>query len=298
MNVLADHKRALILKCLTEGMSLRATARVADASKATVTKLFLDAAKVCAEYQDEVLCDLQCKRIEVDEIWAFVYAKGKNVPRAKSAPPEAGDVWTWVAIDPETKLVPSWLVADRSLPSAVEFMSDLKPRLANLVQLTSDGHNPYLKAVERVFDGQVDYAMLVKEYGQPEAVDPATGEIISRGRYTGSRKRIIEGFPDEALISTSMVERQNLTMRMSMRRFTRRTNAFSKKVENLAHSVALHFFHYNFCRLHQTTRITPALAAGVTDRLWEVSDIVRMVDDARPAPNRPKRYKKRASVSN
>ena len=298
MNVLADHKRALILKCLTEGMSLRATARVADAAKATVTRLFLDAGKVCAQFQDREFRRLPCTRIEVDEIWAFVYAKEKNVLRAKCAPPEAGDVWTWVATCVDSKLVPSWLLGDRSLVTATEFMQDLQPRLENRVQLTSDGHNAYLQAVESAFGAGVDYARLVKHYGTPGEFDPDTGEVIRQARYTRSTKEVVEGTPDPALISTSYIERQNLTMRMSMRRFTRRTNAFSKKAENLAHSLALHFWAYNFCRLHQTTRITPAMAAGVTERLWEISDLVRMVDAARPAPNRPTHYKRRASISN
>ena len=284
MNTLPTETKTLILRCLVEGMSIRAVARVADVSRNTVTKLLIDSGKVCAAYQDKVLRDLPCRRIEVDEIWSFVYAKQKNVPRAKSAPPEAGDVWTWTAICADTKLVPSWIVGDRTSATGIEFMDDLRARLANRVQLTSDGHKAYLEAVEGAFGGDVDYAQLVKLYGN------AGGQ--SEGRYspaecTGIRKRVIEGDPDKSLISTSYAERQNLTMRMSIRRFTRLTNAFSKKVENHAHSIALHFMYYNFCRIHQTLRVTPAMEAGVTKRLWDVGQIVKLVEDAQPRPKKP-----------
>ena len=296
MNKLDTKTRILILRCLVEGMSIRATARTADASKNTVVKLMVDAGKACAEYQDQALRDLPCRRIQVDEVWSFVYSKAANVARAKAAPPEAGDVWTWTAIDAETKLVPSWRVGDRSGETAIDFMDDLRGRLADRVQLTSDGHKAYLEAVEGAFGGDVDYAMLVKLYG-------AEGGVSSEKRYspaqcTGIRKRRIEGSPDPAHVSTSYVERNNLTMRMSMRRFTRLTNAFSKKIENHAHSVALHFMFYNFCRQHKSlNKISPAMAAGVTDRLWDIEDIVRLVDEAAPKPQRPTAYRKR-EISN
>ena len=285
MNTLNTQTKTLILKCLVEGMSIRAVARIADVSRNTVTKLLIDAGKACADYQDKALRDLPCSRIEVDEIWSFVYAKQKNVPRAVAAPPKAGDVWTWTAICADTKLVPSWIVGDRTSATGIEFMDDLRSRLANRVQLTSDGHKAYLEAVEGAFGGDVDYAMLVKLYGK------APGEESER-RYSpaeciGTKRKVIEGKPKKSLISTSYVERQNLTMRMSMRRFTRLTNAFSKKIENHAHSVALHFMHYNFCRIHQTLGVTPAMEAGVTERLWEVSDIVKLVEDAAPKPKKP-----------
>ena len=296
MNTLPDHKRVLILKCLVEGMSMRAVARIADVSRQTVIKLLVDAGKSCAAYQHETMRDLPCRRLEVDEIWEFVYAKEKNVTRAKSAPREAGDVWTWVAICAETKLVPSWLVGDRTGMTAIEFMDDLRGRLANRVQLSSDGHKAYLEAVEGAFGGDVDYAQVIKLYGRLPGVDDETR--YSPAVCTDIEKRRIEGNPDMALANTSYAERQNLTMRMSMRRFTWLTNAFSKKVENHAHAVALHFMYYNFCRIHQTLRITPAMAAGVTDRLCEVSDIVRLIEAATPKPNRPKTYKKRAGNSN
>ncbi len=295
MNKLDTKTRTLILRCLVEGMSIRSTARTADVSKNTVTKLMINAGKACAAFQDQVLCDLPCVRIQVDEIWSFIYAKEKNVARAKAAPPEAGDVWTWTAICADTKLVPSWRVGDRSGETAIEFMDDLRPRLTNRVQLTSDGHKSYLEAVEGAFGGDVDYAQLIKLYG-------STGGEGNEKRYspaecTGIRKRRIEGSPDPAHVSTSYAERNNLTMRMSMRRFTRLTNAFSKKIENHAHSVALHFMHYNFCRIHKTLKVTPAMAAGVTERLWDIEDIVRLVDQAAPKPKRPATYRKR-EISN
>ena len=277
MNQLHANRRALVLRCLVEGMSLRATARTADVSKNTVVKLLVDAGKACSEYQSRVLRDLPCRRIEVDEIWSFVYAKEKNVPRAKNAPPEAGDVWTWTAICADTKLVPSWRIGDRSSATAIEFLDDLRARLANRVQLTSDGHRAYLDAVEGAFGGDVDFAMLIKLYGGVQGKD--SGTRYSPAQCTGIRRNVISGDPDPELVSTSYVERQNLTMRMSMRRFTRLTNAFSKKVENHGYAVALHFMYYNFCRIHRTLRVTPALEAGVTDRLWEISDIVKLVEN-------------------
>ncbi len=294
MNTLPKHRKVLILKCLVEGMSIRSTARIADVSRNTVTKLLVDAGKACAAYQDRALRDLHCSRIQVDEAWCFVYAKEKNVARAKAAPAEAGDVWTWVAIDADTKLVPSWRVGDRSGATAMDLMDDLRPRLASRVQLTSDGHRAYLEAVEGAFGGDVDYAQLVKLYGDA----PDGQRRYSPSECTGTRKRRVTGSPDPAHVSTSFVERQNLTMRMSMRRFTRLTNAFSKKIENHAHAVALHYMHYNFCRIHQSLRVTPAMAAGVTDRLWEIADIVQMIEDAAPKPGPRGPYKKRAENSN
>ena len=269
MNRLPLKTQTLILRCLVEGMSVRSTARTADVSKNTVIKLLVDAGNACNKYQAHTLQNLPCKRIQVDEIWSFVYAKQGNVPRAKNAPKEAGDVWTWTAICADTKLVPSWTIGDRSSETAIEFMDDLRARMADRVQLTSDGHKAYLEAVEGAFGGDVDYAMLVKLYG-------SDGGVSSEKRYspaecTGTRKMKVSGNPDAAHISTSFVERSNLTMRMSMRRFTRLTNAFSKKIENHVHSVSLHFMYYNFCRQHKSRDgITPAMATGVTDHLWEL----------------------------
>lgn len=287
MNRLDTKTRVLILRCLVEGMSVRATARTADVHKATVTKLMIEAGKACAAYQDRALRDLPCQRIQVDEIWSFIYAKEKNVARAKAAPREAGDVWTWTAICADTKLVPSWRLGDRSGMTAIDFMDDLRPRLANRVQLTSDGHKAYLEAVEGAFGGDVDFAQLIKIYGSEEKGKGADRKY-SPSECVGIRKRRIEGRPDPAHVSTSYAERNNLTMRMSMRRFTRLTNAFSKKIENHAHSVALHLMHYNFCRQNKSLEgISPAMAAGVTDRLWDIEDIVRLIDEAAPAPRKP-----------
>ncbi len=296
MNRTDTKTRKLILRCLVEGMSVRATARTAEVSKNTVSKLLIEAGKACAEYQAKAFQDLPCKRLQVDEIWSFVYAKQKNVPRAKAAPQDAGDVWTWTAICADTKLVPVWRVGDRSGDTAKELMLDLAPRLANRVQLTTDGNVAYLEAVEDAFGADVDYAMLVKLYGE-EPGSKGHERKYSPSECRGTRKTVIEGRPNEKHVSTSYVERQNLTMRMSMRRFTRLTNAFSKKVENHALSVALHFMHYNFCRIHQSLRVSPAMEAGVTDRLWDIEDIIKLIDEAAPKPNRPKSYRKR-EVSN
>ena len=296
MNKLSKGKRTRILHALVEGNSIRSTARMTGTSKNTVLRLLVDAGKACAAYQDQVLRDLPCCRIQVDEVWSFVHSKAANVARARAAPYEAGDVWTWTAIDAETKLVPSWRVGDRSCETAIDFMDDLRGRLANRVQLTSDGHRAYLEAVEGAFGGDVDYAMLVKLYGGESGV--SSEERYSPAECTGIRKRRIERSPDPAHVSTSYVERNNLTMRMSVRRFTRLTNAFSKKIENHTHSVALHFMFYNFCRQHKSLNgISPAMADGVTDRLWDIEDIVRLVDEAAPAPKRPAAYRKQA-ISN
>jgi IS1 family transposase len=274
MNKLDREARARILHLLCEGQSIRAVTRLTGASKNTVTKLVVDAGHACTEYQDRVLRNLPSKRVQVDEIWNFVYAKNDNVKNAKTPPPEAGDVWTWTAIDADNKLLVSWLVADRTLDSAMTFMDDLKQRLANRVQLTSDGYRPYLTAIDTVFDGEIDYAMLQKIYG----ADPQVEKRYSPAKCIGAERHVIIGNPETKHISTSYVERQNLTMRMHMRRFTRLTNAFSKKIENHACAVALHSMYYNFVRLHQTLKVSPAMAAGVTDRLWEMTDVVDVLD--------------------
>ncbi len=273
MNKLPLAKRVQILHLLVEGNSLRATARITDTAFNTVAKLFVDAGRACAAYQDEVLRDLPCKRVQLDEIWSFVYAKQKNVATAKAAPEDAGDIWTWVAIDADTKLVPTWYVGKRTADDAADFIADLADRLANRVQLTTDGHKPYLEAVEDAFGAGIDYAQLIKVYGP----DPGAERRYSPPVCTGTDVRIISGDPDPERISTSYVERQNLTMRMGMRRFTRLTNAFSKKAENLAHNIALHFMHYNFCRVHQTLRVTPAMEAGLSDHVWEIEELVALL---------------------
>jgi len=275
MNKLPRDKRVQILSLLCEGMSLRSVTRITGVSINTVTKLLVDAGKACSDYQDKHLRRLASKRVQVDEIWAFCYAKQRNVAAAKAAPDQAGDLWTWTAIDADTKLAISWLVGSRDAEAARVFMDDVAGRLAERVQLTSDAFSVYLTTVADAFGRNVDYAQLLKKYGP--APEPA-------GRYSpaqciGADKRPLLGAPDAAHISTSFVERQNLTMRMHMRRFTRLTNGFSKKAENHAFAVALHFMAYNFVRIHKTLHVTPAMAAGVTDRLWDVVDVVRMIEE-------------------
>jgi IS1 family transposase len=277
---LPREKRIQIVHLLVEGNSLRTVSRVSDVAFNTVSRLFVDAGLACAAYQDRTLRNLRCKRLQLDEIWSFVYAKAKNVPTARNAPPtrnappSAGDAWTWVAIDADTKLVPSWHIGTRDGYVAEVFVRDLASRLANRVQITTDGHRPYLEAVEGAFGADVDYAVLQKIYGP----SPEGQRRYSPAECVGIQERVIEGNPDPKHISTSYVERQNLTMRMSIRRFTRLTNAFSKKLENHAHAVALHYMHYNFARIHKSLRITPAMAAGVTDRVWDVKDIVGVLE--------------------
>jgi IS1 family transposase len=274
MNRLSREDRVRILHLLCEGSSIRAITRLTGASKNTIVKLLSDAGNACAAYHDQHVRNLTSKRVQVDEIWSFIYAKNDNVRRAKSAPREAGDVWTWTAIDADSKMLISWLVAGRDTHAALRFMDDLKSRLSNRVQLTSDGHRPYLQAVDAVFGEDVDYAMLHKIYGS----DPQGEKRYSPPICIGANKKRITGKPDKKHISTSYAERANLTMRMHMRRFTRLTNGFSKKVENHVAAVALHTMFYNFVRVHQTLKTSPAMAAGVTDKLWEMSDMVQMLE--------------------
>jgi IS1 family transposase len=291
MNKLPAEKRIQILTLLVEGNSLRAASRISNTAFNTVAKLFVDAARACADYQDRALRNLKCRRLQLDEVWSFVYAKQKNVPGARSAPANAGDVWTWVAIDAETKLVPSWRVGDRSSETAIAFVDDLRSRLVMRPQITTDGHRAYLEAIEGAFGGDVDYAMLVKLYGE----NPEGEKRYSPAVCIGAHKTRIEGNPDPKHVSTSFAERQNLTLRMSSRRFTRLTNAFSKKLENHALSVALHYMHYDFCRIHKTLRVTPAMAAGVTDRLWTIADLAGLVEEAEPKSGKRGPYKKQAA---
>lgn len=274
MNRLPLQKRAQILGLLVEGNSLRATSRLADASINTVTKLLVDAGCAAADYQDRMLRNLPCKRIQCDEIWAFCYAKQKNVKTAKAAPEGAGDAWTWTSLCADSKLICNWLVGGRDSQNAIALMDDLRGRLANRVQLTTDGHKPYLEAVEGAFGGDIDYAMLIKMYGEPVEAQ----KRYSPAECIGCRKTVIEGNPNKKDVSTSYVERQNLTMRMGMRRFTRLTNGFSKKLENHAHAVALHFMFYNFGRIHKTLRVTPAMAAGISDHVWSLEEIAALVN--------------------
>ena len=288
MNKLSLAKRTQILSMLVEGVSMRSISRIADVSINTVTKLLAEAGEACLAIHNEHVQNVPSKRIECDEIWSFCYAKQRNVATAKAAPEEAGDVWTWTAIDADSKLIVSYLVGGRDANYATEFMHDLVDRLRNRVQLTTDGHRAYFEAVDHAFDGRVDYAQLVKLYG------PAP----TAGRYSppeciGTRQRVVSGLPKGEHISTSYVERQNLTMRMSMRRFTRLTNGFSKKLDNHIHALALYFAFYNFCRIHKSLRVSPAMAAGITDRLWSLDDIVEKIDSMAPAPKARGPYKKR-----
>jgi IS1 family transposase len=273
MNKLIKEKRNQVIAALVEGNSIRATVRMTGVAKNTITKLLVEIGAACSEYQDRVLRNLKCKRIQCDEIWSFCYSKQRNVPSDKQGEFGYGDVWTWTAMDADTKLIPCWLVGLRDAGYAHEFMHDLALRLSNRVQLTTDGHKVYLDAVDDAFVGDIDYAMLVKIYGE-ERIDAK----FSPASCIGAKPMAIMGNPDRRHISTSFVERQNLTMRMCMRRFTRLTNAFSKKIENLQAAVSLHFMYYNFCRIHPSLRITPAMAAGVSDRVWEIEDIVNLIE--------------------
>jgi IS1 family transposase len=275
MNKLPVAKRAQILNLLVEGNSLRSASRIADVSINTVYKLLVDAGKACAAYHDEHVRNVAARRVQCDEIWSFVYAKAKNVATAKRKDLAYGDAWTWVAIDADSKLVLSYLVGGRDSEYAMALMDDLRSRVTTRLQLTTDGHTPYLQAVEEAFGADIDYAMLIKLYGEPPA-SPEAARRYSPSDCIGTRKNRIAGSPDPQHVSTSYVERQNLTMRMAMRRFTRLTNAFSKKIENHAHAVALHYMHYNFVRIHKTLRVTPAMAAGLTDHLWSIEDIARL----------------------
>ena len=288
MNKLTVEERAKILHLLCEGMSIRAITRLTGASKNTVAKLLIDAGKACAAYHDANVREVKSARVQVDEIWSFTYAKQKNVATAKDAPEGAGDTWTWTAIDADSKLIVSYLVGSRDAEYAVAFIQDLADRVAGRFQLTSDGLNAYIGAVEDAFGDDIDFAQLVKIYG-PTVTAPGR---YSPAECTGTRIRRVRGDPDGAHVSTSYVERSNLTMRMHMRRFTRLTNAFSKKVENHAHAVALHMMFYNFVRIHKTLRVTPAMAAGVTDRLWEIEDIAKLVEEAEAKPAKRGPYRK------
>ena len=273
MNKLPSARRAQILGMMAGGVSFRAITRLTGVSKNTLAKLVDDAGQAFSEYQDQVMRDLLCRRIQVDEIWSFVYAKAKNVTTAESAPADVGDIWTWTAIDADTKLILSWYVGKRDADAAFEFIGDLAQRLAKPVQLTSDGHKPYLEVVEQSFGADINYEVLVKVYGSAEAP----------GRYSpapclGAKKERIEGKPDPKHISANYAERANLSRRIGSPRLTRLTNAFSKKSANHAHAMSIYFMHYNFVRIHQTLRCTPAMAAGVTTKLWELADMVLILE--------------------
>jgi len=281
MNKLSIEHRTQVVKVLCEGNSIRATARICGVAINTVVKLLTELGSACLDYQDANMRNLPCQRLQCDEVWSFVYSKAKNVPQKHQGEFGYGDVWTWTAIDADTKLVPCWRVGNRDGREAYYFMQDLARRLAHRVQLTTDGHTAYLEAVEGAFGSQIDYAMLIKLYG------PVVPEKEARRRYSpadcvGTETRVIQGKPDKGHISTSYAERHNLTMRMSVRRFTRLTNAFSKKLENHMLALALYFMHYNFARPHKTLSkpypTTPAMAAGLTEHIWEVTEIVSLLD--------------------
>jgi IS1 family transposase len=278
MNRLSTEKRAAILGMMVEGNSLRATTRMAGCSINTVSKLLLDIGEACASYQDEHLRDLPCKVIEADEIWSFVYSKQKNVPKELQDTLGVGDIWTWTALDADSKLIVSWYVGDRKYEDAAAFMLDLKGRLRDRIQLTTDGLGAYPNAVGLAFRHNIDFAQLIKQY----AAERPGEARYSPARCTGARVRVDRGNPDPAKISTSYVERQNLTMRMGMRRFTRLTNGFSKKLDNHMAAIALHFMHYNFARPHKTLADpyprTPAMAAGVAEHVWSLKEIAGLLD--------------------
>jgi IS1 family transposase len=274
MNTLSQEKKERIIAALSEGCSIRSTVRMTGASKNTIAKLLVELGAACAEYMDRTLVNLSCKRIQCDEIWSFVGAKDKNIPADKQGQFGIGSVWTWTAIDADSKLIVSWLVGGRDAGSAYGFIQDLAKRLANRVQLTTDGHRAYLSAVEDAFGSEIDYAMLVKIYGS----DRESEARYSPAECIGCQEVVVSGKPDPKHISTSFVERQNLTMRMGMRRFTRLTNGYSKKIENHIASTAIHFMHYNFCRVHMSLRVTPAMEAGITDHVWTMGELLSLLD--------------------
>lgn len=288
MNTLPLHKRAQIIRLLVEGNSIRSTSRIVDVSTTTVLKVLKDVGAACYEFHNTHVVNVKSERVQCDEIWSFCYAKQKNVNGLM--PEGSGDVWTWTALDADTKLIISWYVGDREASSANEFMNDVAGRLSNRVQLTTDGHKAYLKAVEGAFQNDIDFAQLVKMYGGSEGTNE-TERKYSPAECTGCKKTRISGEPDLDFVSTSYVERSNLTMRMGMRRFTRLTNAFSKKLENHAYAIALHFVYYNFCRVHKSLRVTPAMEAKLTKRVMTIEDICNLAPIV--APKKRGSYKKR-----
>lgn len=273
MNQLPNERRVQVIKCLCEGTSIRSTVRLTGVAKNTVVKLLREIGSACVAFHDATLKNLPCRKIQCDEIWSFCYAKDKNVPAEKRGQFGFGDVWTWTALCPDTKLVASWMVGTREASTAYEFMQDLAGRLANRVQLTTDGHRAYLTAVESAFGADIDYSMLIKLYGN----DRESEARYSPPECIGTRTANISGFPKPEHVSTSHVERHNLTMRMTMRRFARLTNAFSKKIENHIAALALYFVYYNFCRVHQTLRVTPAMEAGLADHVWKIEEVVGLL---------------------
>ena len=274
MNILKPELRSAVVRCLVEGNSIRSTVRITGVAKNTIVKLLVDLGNACGDYQDGALRNLACQRVQCDEIWSFVACKENNIPAERRGEPGIGDAWTWTAVDPDTKLILSWFVGTHDTDSAYAFIKDLASRLANRVHLTTDGHTPYLTAVAGVFGDKIDYAMLVKQYGS----DPKAEKRYSPAVCLSTKKVPKVGNPDRDFICTSHNERQNLTTRVGMRRFTRLTNAFSTKFENHAAAVCLHFMYYNFARVHQTLKTSPAVAAGIADHVWTIDEIVALLD--------------------
>jgi IS1 family transposase len=272
MNVLSIEKRAQILGCLVEGCSMRATGRLTGANKKTIERLLVSAGEACAAYMDKIMVGLNCKVLQVDELHSFTYCRRQNKPEALRFEDGIGDTWTWLVIDADTKIIPVWHVGNRTAVEAKKLVTNLEPRLNHRVQITSDGHTAYLEAVPAAFNGEVDYAQLVKVYGP--SLQTAR---YAPPKFVGATKRRIAGHPDKALVSTSYVERVNLALRMSNRRYTRLTNAFSKKLENHKLMLALTIMHYNFCRIHQTLRVTPAMEAGIADHVWGLEEIINLI---------------------
>lgn len=289
MNKLPTAKRVQILQMLCEGSSMRAVSRVCDVSINPVSKLLVEAGKFCFHFHDQRVRGIKSERVQVDEIWSFNYVKAANLQNAKAAPIGAGDVWTWTALDADSKMIVSWMVGERDANWAEAFIDDLSYRVAGRIQLTSDGLQAYVLPVRRAFMDDVDYAQLVKIYGEPKDGRVASSECI------GARKQPVFGNPDPKHISTSYVERSNLSMRMHMKRFARLTNAHSKKLANHRHAISLYFTFYNWTRIHKTLRTTPAMAAGIADRVWTMEEIIVLMDEAAPKPGRPKTYRKKPS---
>ena len=274
MNKLGAAKQVAVISALVEGCSVRSTSRLTGVAKGTILRLLAKVGRACAEFQETAIRNVPAKRVQIDEIWSFVGAKQKNVTEQNSARGAVGDVWTFVAIEAQTKLVLSWLVGSRDAGCATEFLQDVAGRISSRIQLTTDGHRMYLSAVEDAFGADIDYSMLHKIYSSDQSGEKRYSPAVC----IGCQSETIVGAPDPKHVSTSYVERQNLTMRMNMRRFTRLTNAFSKKVENHAHSVALFYMHYNFCRVHQTLRVTPAMEAGIAEHVWSIDEIVALMN--------------------
>lgn len=291
MNKLSTAKRVVLLNMLIEGMPMRAISSTVGVSVNTVAKMLVEAGEACAAYHDETVRDVPARKVQCDEIWSFCYEKEKSSARAKSTLRGAGDVWTWTATESDHKMILSWEVGDRSGQTAIEFIDDLRARLANRMQLTTYGQKAYLEAVDGAIGGDVDYAMLANVYGR-ETASRGHKRKYSPAECIGTPKRAIEGRPDMKQISTSHVERSNLSIRMGIRRFTRLTNAFSKKLENQLHMLSLYFVHYNFVRIHDGLQVTPAMAAGISDTLHDMEWILGLIDARAPAPKRPTTHRK------